>query len=431
MVDTSASGRFLQIRSSLANVINRANNADVRDGSKRGLPVFAPLIRYVAVAREAIETLTPSTTSSAGSLLIRSGIALVVVPTFVFFLYTSLWESRGYVSEARITVRGPPEQRTSSNDAASMMAKMTGGAANTTVRDSFIVLNYIKSSAVIVDLGGRSYLEKYFSTDQIDFFSRLRREESIEDLLKFWLKHVAVSIDTISGILTIKVDAYQPNGAQQIAQDIVTVSERLVNTMTLRTRSDALERARQEVFLSADNLAGARERLTKFREQSAIIDPASRAQSVGELIGKLTMDKIGIESAFETVQGSLNVDSPTQRIQRARLAAINQQIDNLKKSLTDARDSTAVSSQIASYERLKLDEQFNQLMYTVSQASYEKARQELDRQQLYLIVIVPPMPPESATFPKVFASSALLFASLFLAWAIASLIAASVHDQMT
>ena len=431
MVDTSASGRFIQIRSGLANVINRANSADGHGGFRRGLSVANRFGRYVTVTREAIENLTPARTSSAGSLLLRSGIALVIVPTLIFFLYAACWESNGYVSEARITVRGPPEQRSSTNDAASMMARMTGGAANTTVRDSFIVLNYIKSSAVIVDLGGRPYLEKYFSGAEIDFFSRLGREESIEDLLKFWLKHVAVSIDTISGILTIKVDAYQPSGAQQIAQDIVAVSERLVNTMTLRSRSDALDRARQEVFTSADNLAGARDRLTKFREQSAIIDPASRAQSVGELIGKLTMDKIGIESAFETVQGSLNVDSPTQRIQRARLTAINQQIDNLKKSLTDARDATAVSSQIASYERLKLDEQFNQLMYTVSQASYEKARQELDKQQLYLIVIVPPMPPESATFPKVFASSALLFGSLFLAWAIVSLIAASVHDQMT
>jgi capsular polysaccharide transport system permease protein len=292
------------------------------------------------------------------------------------------------------------------------------------------VLNYIKSSAIVSDIGGRPYLEKYFGFDGVDYVSRLGRDEKIEDLVKYWLKRVLVTVDTISGILTLKVEAFRPEDARQIARDIVRLSEQFVNTMTMRSRSDAVERARQEVSLAADKLAGARDRLTEFRDRSALIDPASRAQSVGELIGKLTMDKIGIENSLATVQGSLSSESPTLRVQRAKLASITQQIDDLKNTLTNSHNDTAVSSQIASYERLKLDEQFNQLMYTVAQSSYQRARQELEKQQLYLVVIVPPTLPQSATYPKVIASTGLLFTTLFLFWGIIALIIASIHDQM-
>lgn len=429
MAERSAPGRFLQIRSGLSKVIGRVEEAGRIIAAGPGHRSVRLTDRLPPRLRAVVDTLGQLALPGAGALLVRTFLLFVLAPSTVFFLYLALWQSNGYVAEAKITVRGAPEQRPVTSDTSAILGKL-GSTSKSTVQDSWIVLDYVKSTAVLNDLGGRAYLEKYFGSGDIDYFSRLGRDETVEDLLKYWLKRVAVSVDTVSSILTLKVEAFRPEDARAIAQDIVDRSEKLVNTMTLRSRTDALERARQEVSLAADKLVAARNKTTEFRDRTAMIDPATRVQSVSELITKLTMDKIGIENSLTTLQGSLGPDAPTQRVQRAKLATINQQIDDLKKSLTDAQNDSAVSSLIASYERLKLDEQFNERMYTIAQNSYERARQDLDKQQLYLVVVVPPSVPESATYPRIMASTILLFGALGVFWAIISLVIASVTDQM-
>ena len=198
----------------------------------------------------------------------------------------------------------------------------------------------------------------------------------------------------------------------------------------MRVSQDALTRADAEVSVSSQRLADAREKLLQFRNANSLIDPASKASSIGELIGKLLLEKIDIENSLATFSGSLQSDSPSQRVQRAKLAALEREIADARSKLTNDKLSDAVSAQIASYERLKLEEQFAQTLYTIAQNSYQKARQQLEKQGLYLVVVVAPTLPESETTPKVIVSSLLLFSGLSVLWGVGMLIGAAVADQM-
>lgn len=389
----------------------------------------AGLQRAVAIARPAREAI--AVVSAAGGWWLRSFVVLVLAPSLAFFLYAAFWQSYGYEAEARITVRGAQEFKGATTDMSGIISRITGGGgAKATIQDSYIVLNYIKSTAILSDLGGAPYLEKYYSRPQIDYFSRLPRGSKIEDVLKYWTGHVHASVDTVSGILTLKVEAFSAPDASALAAAVIRLSERLINKISERSRKDAVARSEQEVSFAADKLAATRDRLTLFRDKNALIDPGTRAKSIAELIARLTLDKVNIEGALATLKGSLGADSPTQRVQRDRLAAIDKQISDLNASLTDSGSDKAVSAQIASYERLKLDEQFDELMYKIAMSSYEHARQELERQQLYLVVVTPPAQPQEATYPKVFTSSLLLLVALGIFWSIGALIAASINDQM-
>jgi capsular polysaccharide transport system permease protein len=228
----------------------------------------------------------------------------------------------------------------------------------------------------------------------------------------------------------VRTDAFLPKDALDVARDIVRLSEQLINKITLRNRGDALSRAELEVTLSRQMLAEAREKTLQFRNKNVIIDPGSRASSIGEQMGKLTLERIDLVNALSTFSSSLDGDAPSQRLQRTRLAAIDQQLAELKKKLADTDASDTVSAQIASYERLKLDEQFAERLYSIAQTSYYRARQELEKQQLYLMTIVEPTLPESATYPKVAVNTALLFCALLMAWAAISLIYASIEDHL-
>jgi capsular polysaccharide transport system permease protein len=386
--------------------------------------------RYVARVRALGRSLTTSGAGGSG-WWVRSLLALVAAPTVVFFLYASVWQSRGYEAEARLTVREAREFRGPSTDPSGLTRQLTGaGNAKSTIQDAYIVLNYVKSPAILIDLGGSDYITKYFGSSKIDFFSRSSPSWTIEQLNKYWLQRVAVSVDTMSGVVTIKVEAFQPADASAIAQDIVRLSERLVNKISEANRKDTLERAEGEVTRAAKKLAATREQLTVFRGQNSLIDPATRAKNVAEMVAKLTLDKIAIETSLETLEGALRADAPSQRIQRIKLSTIEKQIAALNKSLTDPDNSGALSAQIGAYERLKIDEQFDETMYSVAKSSYLKARQEMERQQLYLVVIVPPTTPEQASYPKIMAGTTVLLISLFILWSIGALIVLSIDDQM-
>jgi len=422
----------------LSEVIATAQNV-ARFSSTKAVEILAPLTtkdaanRLPTLIRESFEgmaeKLATARADAGGGLLGRSFIFAVVLPTFLFWLYACFWQSERYVAETRLTVRAQHEKK-SGTDAASMITKLTGGGANPSSQDAFMVLNYVKSRAIVADLGGRDYMEKKFARSGIDYFSRLGRNANAEEIWKYWLSHISASVDTLSGILTVRTDAFQPKDALDVARDIVRLSEDLVNKITVRNRTDALSRAELEVTLSRQMLADAREKTLQFRNKNVIIDPSSRATSIGELLGKLMMERMDIVNALSTFSSSLSSDAPSQRLQRTRLAAIDQQIADLKKKLTDPQGADAVSSQIASYERLKLDEQFAERLYSIAQTSYHHARQELAKQQLYLLTIVEPTLPESASYPKATANTILLFCALLVAWAAISLIVASIDDHM-
>ncbi|MBL1258690.1 hypothetical protein JJT62_17790 [Methylocystis sp. Sn-Cys] len=367
-----------------------------------------------------------------GGLLRRSFLAFVILPTVIYWFYAALWQSDQYVSEARLTVREAQKKETRGTDAASIMASMTGGAGGSSkdTQNSYMVLNYIKSRAILLDLGGKGYFEKKFGGADVDFFSRISSDINLEDLWKYWLNHIQASVDGVSGILTLRIDAFHPQDSLDLTKDVIRLSEELINRITLRNRNDALARAESEVKLSREKLAEARERVLQFRNQNLLIDPASRATSLGEMIGKLTLDRIDLLNALSTTSTSLSADAPSQRLQQTRLAAIDKQLAELKKKLTDDQGAEAVSSQIAGYERVKLEEQFAERMYSISVTAYEQARQDLQRQQLYLVTIVAPSLPESATYPRVIGSTLLMFVSLLVVWAIVSLMVALFEDQM-
>ncbi|MFO1168954.1 MAG: hypothetical protein U1E19_12725 [Rhodoblastus sp.] len=374
-----------------------------------------------ALLRAGVETLAPDATARGGWARLTF-VLFVALPTVVYFAYAALWQSRYYVAETRMVVR-------EARDAPRDRPQSTAGLS-LAIQNSFVVLNYIKSKPLLVDLGGVKYLESRYAQPGVDLFSRIERNPSLEDALTYWLKQVSASVDIVSGILTMKVAAFTPQDAARISQDVIAQCERLANEITLRSRRDKLERLDREVTTAADALAKARAAVTVFRQANVLIDPASRAKSIGEQIAKLTTDKLEIENSMATLKGVISPDSPTRRVERARLETIDRQIAELRKSLTSSDDDKAVAAQMGDYERLQLDEQFALLIYSIAKNAYQDARQDLDRQQLYVGVVVAPVPPQEAEGPRIFANTLLLFACLGVAWAIAALLAAVVNDHV-
>jgi capsular polysaccharide transport system permease protein len=367
--------------------------------------------------------------SSGWSKALISYLLLVVLPTLVYFAYAVAVETPAFVSETRITVQSPPKKHVLSANSASMLSRLIGSVASDTDRDSYLVLNYVKSAAIIDDLGGRPVLERFYSKPEIDRFSRLPHDQPMEELREYWRSRISANVDTVSGLLTVKITAYSPQDALELAQTVNALSEKLVNNISLRVREDALDKAKLEVTRAAQELGAGRAAMLSFRNSNELIDPAARAKSIADTITKLMLEKIDLDTEL-TVLSSNATESPSINVLKLKLATLDQQIDSLKSQLTASDGNGVVSNQLASYEVLKLQEEFAGKVYLVAQEAYLRAEQELQRQQLYLVVVVKPTRAETATYPRILPSTILLMVCLTIFWSIAALILASVRDQI-
>jgi capsular polysaccharide transport system permease protein len=352
----------------------------------------------------------------------------VVAPTLVGFLYLTLWATHEYESETRFTVRAATEAPSALADALSVFSSF--GYSKTSAQDGFVIADYIRSRAIIEDLGGAPLIHELYSKRSIDWFSRLASDATKEDIWKFWNRKVAAILSTQSNILTIRVRANSPEGAHRLADMILKRSEALVNEISERSRSDALNRADIEVQSAIKRLGLARQNMLEFRNKSSVINPVSSASSIGTTLNLLTRDKLALENTRSTLSGVIDENSPTRRILQTQIESLDKQIRQLQERLTSQQNSNVISGQISSFEELQLETQFAERMLTISQSAYERARMDQDKQQLYLVPIVRPTLPEEAKYPRVLMAVSMLFVTCVVIWSMLALIIAAIKDHL-
>ncbi len=372
-----------------------------------------------------------STGNWAGRALILSFYAVVVAPTLCSIAYFGFVASDQYVSETRLTIRAAADPKSSLAGAADSLKSLFSSGPKSSIQDGYIIQNYARSRPVIEDIGGRELLEKIYSGDKVDYFSRLKREETLEGLWKYWGTRVFPTLDTLSGIVTIKVHAFTPEDARDLATRIVSASEELVNQISTRSRNDAIVQARKEVESAQERLLEARQAMLEYRNRNQTIDPVRKAEDIAKLISALTVQKIQLQTLIAGSGNALSPNAPSVKYNRSRLDELDRQIIDLNRQLTatDAGVQT-VSRELSEYERLKLGEQFSEKLYEISVMALERSQQEASRQQLYLSTVVRPTLPERAIFPERMTNIVFSFVCFLVLWGIASLVSATLFDHM-
>ncbi|KAA3504784.1 hypothetical protein DXT89_26840 [Agrobacterium vitis] len=316
-----------------------------------------------------------------------------------------------------------------SGTASSILSSFGLSQSSGTAQDTLIVLDYLKSRAVILDVGGRDTMEKFYNRPALDWLSKLGSEIDLEALWSYWRSHVQASVDTQSNILTLKVEAYTPQDAYDLSSSILQSSENLINRISSRNRQDALNRAKEEVDRSIGQLADARSEMLAFQQKINSLDPVETAKQIMSLTSSLSLKRIELETGIASSSLSGATDRPGDRYAKTQLEVINSQIENLKGLLTAPDQPLSVSQQLKEFEILKLRQTFAEQMYTLAHTSFEEARRKLSKQQLYVVVVVPPLLPEEALYPQPFINMALVFFACFITWSIMSLAIAAIKDS--
>jgi capsular polysaccharide transport system permease protein len=353
-------------------------------------------------------------------------VVMVLAPTLGAIVYYGLLASDVYISESRYLVRSPEHQAPSGVVGELLQSTGLGGH---TEDDTLPVRDYILSRDALRELDEKLDLRKKFSNPDIDIFDRfpgLGWSRSFEKFYLYYGKHVDVDSDTSSSISTLTVRAFTAEDAYKINHALLDMSERLVNTLNDRSRHDLIDFADNEVKIATDRAKDAAVALFTYRTGQAVFEPDKQAMAQLENVGKIQQELVTTETELVQLK-KLSPDNPQIGGLADRAEALRNAIASEASKVTSDRGS--FSAHAPKFERLTLDVEFADKQLGLALAELESARAEALQKQVYLDTVVQPNLPDKAMQPKRIRSMFTFLIFSALAWAVASIIIASVREH--
>ncbi|MGH7048395.1 MAG: hypothetical protein ACREE2_18615, partial [Stellaceae bacterium] len=289
-----------------------------------------------------------------------SFILVVVLPVAISAVYYLLIAADQYVAEFRFGLRSAEPVR------ATPGALLQQGVAPLQIGlDSYVVVQYIRSRAIIDDLDKTFDLSRLFSPPAADWFSRLHPPVPIEKLVAYWRGQVDAFFDPTNGTIIVRARAFTPRDALILARGILASSEALVNGLSARARHDAVRNSREEVQTAEHRLSIALRRLRDYRDRRGLIDPRKSAQASAELAGRLRDEIVRANTELATLKQFERDDAPAIRVLEARIRSLETQQQSIAGEVTEtpATGAQALSQVMGSYDELEDERRFAENAY--------------------------------------------------------------------
>ena len=255
---------------------------------------------------------------------------VVAVPAVIAAAYYFFVAADQYVAEFRFALRSAePERRDPNLFLQESLAPSPIGV------DSYVVVQYLASRAIIDDLSTTIDPRQMFSRSEADWPARLDPPVSIEELVRYWKGQVDAFFDATNGTIVVRARTFTPQDALKLADGILACSERLVNDLSARARRDALRNAEDEVGRAEKRLKSALTHLREFRDKEGIIDPRKTADATVALAGRVRDEIVRADTELTTLKHYMRDDAPSIKMLEARVQSLEAQRRAVESEVTD------------------------------------------------------------------------------------------------
>ncbi len=348
----------------------------------------------------------------------------VIIPTVASTVYFGSIASDVYISESSFVVRSPKNQ--SSLTGFGALLQSTGFSRSQD--DAYTVQEYMRSLTALEQLQ-QTIPVKSFYDSKGDIFSRFNGfglNDSQEAFFRYFKDHLSIDLDSVSGISTLKVRAFDAAEGQLVNQKLLDMGEELINRLNERARKDTLEYATQAVQEAEKNVSDTADALTKYRIKNKIFDLPAQSGVQLSLISSLKSELIRVETQLAQLL-SITPENPQVEALEMRQKSLRKEIEQQSKSLSGSNNS--IATQTAEYQRLVLANELAQQQLTAAMTSLQNTRGEADRQQLYLEVIDKPSKPDWALEPYRLYNILATFIIGLMLYGVLGLLVASIREH--
>jgi capsular polysaccharide transport system permease protein len=351
-----------------------------------------------------------------------------VLPSAFAVVYFGFLAATLHVAETRFVVRAAPAM-TASEDPLALLAA-TGRGRERAV-ETHVITNFLRSRNLVAELDADGTLRRVFNAPPADFLARLGDHPSLERLWLYWQTRVVASVDLLSGIVTVRVTAFRREDALELAQLIARRTETLVNAYTNRVRGDTLTAARRAMEAAGRRHAAALVALRDVRQGEGVIDPAQQVTEAATTLLGLQQQRVLAERERLATIRLTSQQAPAVRALGDRVRALDEQIVRAQSELTNRQNAARTASRsLARFEEAELERVFSERLFGIQIAALESARLEYERQQVFLLPVVPPHVPDESPYPR---RLPLILLTMFLSavvWLAARTILAVTRDVL-
>lgn len=319
----------------------------------------------------------------------------VVAPTLIAALYYGLFASDIYVSEARFVIKSPDEKRPQLSSLANLI-QTTGLSAGQEQANE--VLEFVRSRDAVQALEKQVGVRGRYARggDLLARFPGPVTENSFENFYKYYGKMVDANLDSQTGTAVVKVKAFTPDDAYVINRSLLELSEGMVNQLNARAQDRGIAEAQRQVEIAMARASKVAAELTRYRNQSALIDPAKQATGVIEIANGLVAQRAALQAQLDLMERE-TPRNPSIPALRNRIAAVSAQIAGQDGRVVGS--GGAIASKLGTYEELQVEQKFANESLTAANAGLVQARADAQRQKFYLERVVEPNKPDMALLP--------------------------------
>ncbi len=325
--------------------------------------------------------------------LMLSFAAWVVAPLVIAAWYFLAQAAPQYASHVGFVVR--------SEDMQSPLS-MLGGLADlpgSEAADAAILNNFVQSQDILLRVAQVQDLSVAFNSEQDPVFS-LGHDQRVEALLSHWKRRVTVYLDTQSGMIEVRVIAFDAAAARAIATQIFDESARLVNQLSQQAREDATRFSKAEAERAFDRLRKARQALLAFQARVQIIDPRADIRGQMAVLQSLQSKLVNARVDLALLQENQRPNASKLAQAMAEIAVLNQMVQQERDRLGQVGAEEGYADVLAEFEALSIEREFAETTYLAAQAAHDAALAEAQRKTRYLARYLGPTIAETAEYPK-------------------------------
>lgn len=353
---------------------------------------------------------------------------IVALPTLLTFCYYFFLATPVYSSETEFTYQ---TYRGQTSLASGLVQSVSGTSQTNTIDLGTIIYEYIRSPALAEKLATSLDLRKRFSDDKIDWWARLNPKASRERFLDYYRSMVHVSLG-LGGYLDVKVDAFDPAFAQNLARAIVTAADQMIDDLTSRERKNELQFAEAELSRQESRVKTARLALTQFQNQHGDQDPNRAATQIGGIVGTLEGELTSARTQLANNLASLSPTSPIITQLKLNIASLETQLkDQQQRLATEQNGQKSPFSEILNqYSGIQLEQEFSKNAYMGAQQGVVVARANVATKQNYMIDFAPPSQPDQKSWGRLIEATVTVFLSSLILFVFGGLVLGASHDQI-
>jgi capsular polysaccharide transport system permease protein len=370
-------------------------------------------------------------TAEGTNMKLATNAKLLFLLLFVMIsFYILSIKTEKFQSSSTVIIKDLSQQQT-----ASMLGSMLLGQSSSTMRDSKLLEVYIQSMEMFLALDKEHNLSNYYNSQKIDFIQRLNKDalfsfnaSNNENMLNAYTKDVSLLYDEASSTLNIAFLHADPLVAQEIVQNILTISSRTLNRFERENASVALNallsQEKENKTLFIDSI----KQLILYQNKHHTIDPNADVQSKSAILATLEGELVQKEVAYKSKLSYLNKNTAEMKLLLGTLKHIKKSILTLKSQIAGG-GKHELNKNVSDYELLKSEVDFNKERYKQTLIKLEETKVSVKQNAKNLIVVTKPTLASTYLEPQKFKDLLTLFIILSFLYGITTLILSILKDH--